>query len=241
MRVHTVTITGIDDQTPPEDALRLSEYYKVNIEWGLLISKSNAGKTQYPSRKYVEEFINQANGLAGIAGHLNGHYLRELINGNAEYPLDGFQRVQLNFARQKFTPDVGVFFGALNRYIPGNDKHFIFQMEGVNDHLYHMALTFGSALSCVEVKAYPLFDCSLGNGITPDVWPCPDHSVYNGYAGGLGPDNIKEQLKKIEDVVGGGTVWIDMTTKVRTNDKLDIDKVRRVLDEVSLFNGKRFV
>jgi predicted component of viral defense system (DUF524 family) len=48
----------------------------------------------------------------------------------------------------------------------------------------------------------------------------------------LGPENLAEQLKAIEDVVGDRDVWIDMESRIRTNDKLDLDKAEQVLKTV---------
>jgi hypothetical protein len=217
-----VTITGTDDQTPPEDVLKISEEYKhIKIEWGLLISKSNEGSPQYPSPAYIGEFIDQVRGVVDVAGHLNGRYLRDLMQGLATYSTEypkywqGFKRIQLNFAKLLWHVD----FSKLKH----DGKPYIFQIEGVNDYLFDQAIN--SNINC-----FPLFDRSLGEGITPDSWPKPIHPFYNGYAGGLGPDNLAEQLKRIEEVVGTGTIWIDMTTKVRSNNKLNFDKVRHVLD-----------
>lgn len=51
------------------------------------------------------------------------------------------------------------------------------------------------------------------------------------YAGGIGPDNIQQELRRIRQVAQGHKVWIDMETKVRSNsDNLfDFNKVGFVL------------
>jgi hypothetical protein len=54
--------------------------------------------------------------------------------------------------------------------------------------------------------------------------------VPTGYAGGLGPDNLAEELRRIEEVAGDAEVWIDMETNVRTAERFDLDKVRRCYD-----------
>jgi phosphoribosylanthranilate isomerase len=68
--------------------------------------------------------------------------------------------------------------------------------------------------------------------VLPDKWPRPVPGIYCGYAGGLGPDNVVEQVKKISEVAGDVPFWIDAETKLFTNDRFDLDKVRRFLAAV---------
>ena len=52
-----------------------------------------------------------------------------------------------------------------------------------------------------------------------------------GYAGGLGPDNLRTEIPKIAEASGRHDFWIDMEGKVRDDsDRLDLSKVRRVLE-----------
>ncbi len=106
--------------------------------------------------------------------------------------------------------------------LPG--KEFIFQWDGVNDHMAHAAHAYG-------VKTAALFDTSGGAGILPADWPEPTKQFWCGYAGGLGPDNVAEQVEKINQTCNG-LFWIDMERRVRTDDDsaLDMAKVRKVLE-----------
>jgi phosphoribosylanthranilate isomerase len=40
--------------------------------------------------------------------------------------------------------------------------------------------------------------------------------VKCGYAGGIGPDNIREQIIKVNQIVGDVDTWIDMETLIRS-------------------------
>jgi hypothetical protein len=55
--------------------------------------------------------------------------------------------------------------------------------------------------------------------------------VKCGYAGGIGPDNIAEQMSKVNFIVNDVDTWIDMETKVRScNDQqFDIVLVEKCL------------
>ena len=58
--------------------------------------------------------------------------------------------------------------------------------------------------------------------------------VRMGYAGGIGPDNVVDVLRDIGPV---RPTWIDMESGVRTGDKFDLAKVRRVLEQVAMVRG----
>ena len=132
-----------------------------------------------------------------------------------------FQRIQLNFHGQyhKAGPK---FLDLLSR----DEKSYIFQVDGVND-----ALVVKAAKES-EVKAHPLYDMSGGAGIVPKTWPTPMSNTYYGYAGGLGLDNLEQEIGRIIKVTGSARIWIDMETKIRSDDDqvFDLTKVRRCLE-----------
>ena len=132
-----------------------------------------------------------------------------------------FQRVQLNFHGQYHKADRERFLQALHKH----DHEYIFQHDGVND-----ALIEGFASDSMA-RIHPLFDRSGGAGIVPGEWPRP-MGKYSGYAGGLGPDNLVDELKRIEVVSDGHRIWIDMETKVRSEGdfQFDLTKVERCLE-----------
>ena len=75
-----------------------------------------------------------------------------------------------------------------------------------------------------------LFDTSSGAGRSPAEWPAAVEGRFCGYAGGLGPENLKAELEYLdyflpEDAV----VWVDMESNIRDNKQgrstFSIDKV----------------
>jgi len=67
-----------------------------------------------------------------------------------------------------------------------------------------------------------LVDESKGTGILPERWPVPPTDYSIGYAGGIGPDNIKFVLETIQEVVvphDREDIWIDMETRLRSQKK----------------------
>jgi hypothetical protein len=227
MKIDLMTFTGADESVTPDKVVRLAEEYpNIKTEWALLLSKNNKGKrTRYPSIAWMENFVKGTS--LRLAGHFQGVWLRDMCEGRPSFAADhhflwaALQRIQMNFHSEPAIIN--------ERFVDqaDKDKQYIFQMDGVNEAVY---ANLQSKLNIV-----PLFDTSAGAGIVPDSWPVPMHPTYNGYAGGLGPDTLKEQLKKIEDAVGDGVVWLDCETRIRSNDDklFDLDKCRKMLDIIA--------
>jgi hypothetical protein len=172
--------------------------------------------------------------------HVCGHWVREICKGNwtpliAHHPqiLAKYRRVQLNF--HAYTHSLGEqFFEEAKRVSLERQWQLIFQVDGVNDHLMSNAQAAG-------INAVPLYDKSGGAGVVPEQWPQQMAGMYSGYAGGLGPDNVLEQLTLIENVaMQHGTIWIDMERRVRTEDDSELDEqaVEKVLSAVA---SSRFI
>lgn len=73
-----------------------------------------------------------------------------------------------------------------------------------------------------------------GAGVLPEVWGKQLKGYFTVYAGGLGLDNLKSELDKIEHSVCAGEIWIDMETNVRSysvenGDYFDLEKCEDVL------------
>lgn len=220
-----VTITGADDSIAAHELKALSRDFPF-VEWGILFSMTQQGSPRFPTERWIEHLPEGLN----YAAHLCGRYVRDVVLDAKFRWLDSgynrpgiFQRVQLNFHGQfhKAHPDLE---SVLRFYA---DYKFIFQCDGVNDDsVLNLCITNEDQFS-------PLFDTSGGAGILPESWPNAWSGTYCGYAGGLGPDNVIEQLHAIEPHVGGRcSWWIDMERRVRSDDdtKFDLAKVRAVLE-----------
>ncbi len=72
-----------------------------------------------------------------------------------------------------------------------------------------------------------LYDPSGGFGREPAAWPRhPGGDRLVGYAGGIGPDNA---ARVVEAIGADGPYWIDMESRVRTEDDwLALEKCRQV-------------
>lgn len=240
MILDRVTLTGADDSVDPRDLLALSRAFPF-VEWGILYGSSQ-GRPRYPSLAWIDRLRGLAfdAGIARVDFNLSAHLCSKWVR---DFVLEGdytfgashvdtfFKRVQLNFHAHHHPASPKFLLAAL----AVRGKEFIFQMDEVNDQLWQSAYQN-------DVAAVPLFDTSGGAGILPSRWPKPYDGIYCGYAGGLGPDNLEGQLRSIASVANGpGKVWVDMETKIRSEDDtaFDLDKCRRVLETAAPFIGKR--
>jgi phosphoribosylanthranilate isomerase len=131
-----------------------------------------------------------------------------------------FERIQLNFHAITHTIDASGFVAVLQRR---RETQFIFQLDGVNHSILAVAENSG-------INAVPLFDLSGGIGVLPREWPRAS-GKYFGYAGGLSPENLAQQIDRIGKVCGEVPIWIDVETRVRSEeDRLfDLRKVEAFL------------
>jgi len=231
MKLYRVTLTGADNSICPEALLNLSEDYPF-VEWGILLSQRQMGGPRFPSLPWITGLVDEVGRRQGeqinISLHLCGTYMRELLLGHCgvlrEHSelFDIAQRVQLNFHAERQIVDMSALLPVLRFH----KKQWIFQLDGVNDGLLTWAMDSG-------VNAVGLFDRSHGAGVLPERWPLPDFTAQcYGFAGGLGPDNIEQQIPSINAFGGceiGSThigdrlaantkadFWIDMEGKLRT-------------------------
>lgn len=234
MHLKFCTITGADDNTHIADMLRLSAKYPF-VEWGILFG-SECSIPRFPGMDWVNALFAMAakcSRAMNLSAHLCGRHLRaQLVGVRQPFNLTFFQRAQLNWHGQdKWIVDAPRMHAAMKR----TDLQYIFQLDGVNDAHLQSARLAG-------VNAAGIFDRSHGAGVVPDHWPCPIPDVLCTYSGGLSPDNIKEQLKAIDQEVadhGAPPYCIDMETKVRSNingkDILDMAKVEACLAEAAKY------
>jgi hypothetical protein len=224
-----VTITGADDGASIPELVDLSIEFPF-VEWGILVSKDQEGSYRFPSRDWITRFSGAASqrNLA-VSTHLCGGWVRAMLTDELDWHevpacLNVSQRVQINTHAGRYVSTIGMI-DSLQHHA---DKEFIFQWDGVNNHLAYAALAYGC-------KVAALFDRSGGAGIRPSYWPQPVEAFWCGYAGGLGPENVIEQVHEIERVCSQ-PYWIDMERRVRTEDDsaLDMRAVRRVLSAVAL-------
>lgn len=226
--LNRVTITGADDSIEPRELLQLSNEFPF-VEWGILMSKSQVGNARFPSPAWLRDLEDISPDL-NLSAHLCGRVVRKLLLGDDELWAGWqrwFKRAQLNFHAEA-TPWDPLRFATALRAEKYKHLQWIFQIDGASGNEYVNAVRdLGTHIDVVE-----LFDLSGGAGVLPWEWPKGDgQHRYRGYAGGLSPDNVVEQLAAIE-TVAQPPCWIDVETHVRSerDTAFDLAKVRAFLE-----------
>lgn len=235
MNLDRVTITGADESVSPLALFELAEEFPF-VEWGILVSAkyspNDLGVPRFPGKKWLRRFQDLAGANRWIKAslHFCGSWVREMVSGqaNGKHPfffLDPtFQRIQLNFHGEALPCDRASFHKSLAAF---DGLQVIFQIDG------NLGLTLWSGSLGQSINSAPLFDMSHGAGVLPEGWPPPlSADTYHGYAGGLGPDNLAEQIPLIGKAAGDTRLWIDMESNVRSDGdrQFDLAKVRRCLE-----------
>lgn len=210
MKPEFITFTGVDDKTDIKELRLLARQYP--IEWGVLFSPKRQGcDPRYPVGRVLEDLL-WARELR-LAAHLCGEYSKMVMDGESilsRTPADlfFFKRIQVNHAE----PSID-FVAGLGRLV---DRRCIAQSR--------------SPEFPADTIVDWLFDLSGGRGAAPEAWPAhPGGDRLVGYAGGISPDNVVEVLGAINST---GPYWIDMESGVRTDDRFDLAKCRRVCELV---------
>lgn len=238
MSLDRVTITGADDSVNVKQLVDLFQEFPF-VEWGILASSGRMGSPRFPSAAWLNDLCETSfthNYKMQLSLHLCGKVVRQLLMGIDEIKeralLVPFQRIQLNFHGEGSPCYPSNFFESLLAF---GDKQIIFQIDGARGNVYLESIL--SRELGRRVDAVGLFDASGGAGVLPEKWPHPRYVLgsywnYHGYAGGLSPDNLAEQLPLINEVAFSCRFWIDVETGIRSdNDKVfDLDKVRRFLE-----------
>ena len=241
MLITKCTITGADDGTSIHDMRALQMNYPF-AEWGILVG-GEGGHPRWPSNDWLL-MISRMSNILPVTLHLCGQPLRRLLVGELHdrllpFAIDSgrWDAIQLNThgTPHEFNPAGKALLDELD-IVP------IVQVDNVNTAILEtckQGLENGD-----EFRA--IFDLSHGAGILPTVWPQPFRDVLCTYAGGLGPENLREQLEKINHELSGDSdevpytqeIAIDMETRVRTDDDkfLDLKKVEACFKIVEQWN-----
>ena len=230
-----VTFTGIDERTDLERVCDLAERYPI-AEFGVLVGSHTGGI--FPEMDVVLAFRDLVAKGVPMALHLCGIYSRCAMEPDLPIPSvqrmgdlacalsDGFSRVQINLNATAFSArNMAAHAAGIMQFADSvtSDK-VILQHRG----------NWGGVPVIHDNVEY-LFDRSGGAGIEAmNDWPPPiSHSSCRfGYAGGIGPHNIRKALDFV-NLHSDSRTWIDMENRVRKGGWLDLDAVESVLEVVS--------
>jgi len=218
-----ITFTGLDERTPVLAIAQMARDYP-EAEFGILWSMKREGEApRYPCMNKIWALLDLMPKTTRLAIHVCGRKASEaVVRGEYQGLLRrGNLRIQIN---GKVLPsDLDIL--ARNFY---TQQTIITQATSARDILLRMGLDNHAVL----------IDRSGGSGALPVHWWRPDTDKAVGFAGGLGPETLPGQIDAIAEVAKPGD-WLDMETKVRTDDWFDLAKCREVCEIVRQHRRKR--
>lgn len=232
MRLSTIVLSGANEHTDAQAIISLCKNCSYLAELGIQVSGE---KAYYSSGRYwwLQLLCHLATPDINIALHLNKDWVEDFCAGKIPPELETFlalshpdgspkiKRIQLNFkiGREK-KPDLYTLLSTMRRYA----RHdFILSYNDSNQDFIRQIRESGFKIGAL------LYDSSFGEGIAPSKRPAPVfNDVYQGYAGGLSPDNVVAELEKIDTVVPPGkSFFIDAEGKLKGEDgHLSLEKCK---------------
>lgn len=244
MRLKTITFSGPNEFTDPKELVNLAVRFRKS-EIGVQVSgkKASFATARYWWLFALYLYCLKERKTIALALHINGDWVeefgqnevaQELINLLNLLNFDGTPfvgRVQLNFkiGREK-TPDKEKLIAAMKRFprqrfiLSYNDDNAAFIKEIYNDGILFDLL----------------YDSSHGEGVIPESYDKPVFpDVVQGYAGGLGADNVEEQLWKISKAVPIGRDFsIDAEGRLKGEDgHISLEKAEEYLKKASQWDA----
>lgn len=204
-RPEFITFTGADEHSSIDGMAALARRFP--IEWGILLHPGRQGRDpRFPAAAALERLSRS--GLR-LSAHLCGEWSSSVMQGKPfDLPVDlrAFSRIQLNDSEPRLGP--------ILKFQQATGLRCIAQCR---DPEFPTADTIDW-----------LHDLSGGRGIATTIWP-PYPGRRVGYAGGIGPDNVAAVLSAIG---ADGPYWIDMETRVRRDERFDLELCERVCEGV---------
>lgn len=215
MKLKFITFSGANEYTKLDD---LEDVLWSNTEAGIQVSGKEAsfGMARYWWLHALEERFGWLySPRPNFALHLNQDWVENFCDDNPPAELSEFlswganprrpffERVQLNFriGREK-TPDLDRMLASMKKY---PNVRFILPYNDDNAAFINKIYDTGFKFDC-------LYDSSYGEG-NRYALPAFD-GVLQGYAGGIGPDNVTSVLNKISQSLSAGRSYIDATGKL---------------------------
>mmetsp|Transcript_33336 Transcript_33336/g.49038 ORF Transcript_33336/g.49038 Transcript_33336/m.49038 type:complete len:304 (+) Transcript_33336:93-1004(+) len=262
--ISAVGFCGADDSVDPNLLGLISHAYPF-VEFGVLFRPDKEGEPRYASYEWVRKLSTVASRSSPspnemrLAAHLCGSRVNDVLKGNGSFLstlIDlGFQRVQINATAVNGvdTSELGshaeTLYNVMKLY--AHKLQFIIQKNEETRPLWEGLLQHHKDSSSDDIgtslllpsNVSMLLDESKGTGMLSKSFPPPPIGYNVGYAGGIGPENIKSVLRQITEVVPEDrSVWVDMESSLRSTkngvDVFDLDKCYKCISVVCASSKK---
>lgn len=223
---------GVDDSVDPNFVALVAHTFPL-VEFGVLFRPDVEGTPRYASMDWVQRFC--ALHPPKLAAHLCGSRVNEVLYGDDTFLRQlppSFQRVQINATAvngvdtSRLSESAPLLRGLILEF---PQLEFILQKNEETQPLWQGLLDLG-----LPPNVTMLMDESKGTGVLLSQWPNPPEEYDIGYAGGIGPGNIRSVLQNVQTAGNGRAVWIDMESSLRSQkngkDVFDLDKCYEVIE-----------
>jgi len=225
-----ITITGADDAVDPKFMGQLALEYPF-LDWALLANGKVTRGARFPTSNWIERLREQVS-PARLAVHFCGQLSRRLMDGHDEdivgNPwLYGVPTFQVNGFSSDLADRLHVVIGQSRR------RRWVLQVNGVEAMTEAIDVRQRAG---DDARVAVLYDPSGGRGqdfLDSDEWRRVGNMAWEfkmpiGFAGAVSPTNLEDVAAKVHEFLGGIDFWLDMESGVRTDDKMDKDKVLAV-------------
>lgn len=213
-----VTFSGFDQWTSVEDLKALYREYPF-VEFGFLLSDLYNGKDNRRRNPDVSVLENYREAKLPLSLHVCDNLAEKLVKEN---DWDGLYKALGDYMPlfDRIQYDSAFVVGFSDELTFPEDKQIILQLKDGNEGIWER---YGHL-----PNVFAFQDNSGGTGVCDMKWRKP-MGEYFGYSGGLCPENVVEAVKSINQVCDID-YWIDMESRVRTDDTFDVNKCRKVCE-----------
>jgi len=231
MKLEKITCSDMREYNEIDDIITIGKKYPIS-EFAIQAhpSKFSGWMPRYVWFETLAHAVRNTD--INIAMHVNSEWRTEICRGNVPYeirrlwdmrryngkPIIGRVQVNINGGKDSFRFYINKVASIIRAY---PDIEFIFQWTPKQQ-------TRLNKLDGANVPFSMLFDASGGRGKLPKQWHTPITSNHKmGYSGGLSPENITENLNKINTLLPREyTTWIDAEGKLKNPDTKQFDITR---------------
>jgi len=231
MKLEKITCSDMREYNEIDDIITIGKKYPIS-EFAIQAhpSKFSGWMPRYVWFETLAHAVRNTD--INIAMHVNSEWRTEICRGNVPYeirrlwdmrryngkPIIGRVQVNINGGKDVFRFWANKVADVIRAY---PDIEFIFQ------YTPRQKTRIGK-LDGLDVPFSMLFDASGGCGKLPDRWHSPISPKHKmGYSGGLSPENVTENLQKINAVLPCEyTTWIDAEGKLKNPDTGHFDIAR---------------
>lgn len=221
MKLRYITCSDPREDISAESLLNFTAKYPIS-EIGI---QAHPGPMSFGRgrNKWFGEIMKKAQNMPtppNIALHINYLWCDFMCEGLVPHELDWWLRVPNAYTGQPVIKRIQLNIGDLTNSFDANKLSVLINRHPKQEFIFPWNERTAQKIEKIKktgAKFSLLFDASYGAGIEPNKWYAPVYkNIPNGYAGGLGPDNVAKNLDKINALLPQNyETWIDAEGKLR--------------------------